>query len=264
MSNNQFYAPDERLDDLQNGGLRILQKPKSFCFGMDAVLLAYFTRLRSGDRVADMGTGTGILPLLMSRMEPSAHFYAFEWQHNMADMAKRSVLLNALQDRIDVYDEDFRNAAKRLGTASMDAVVCNPPYGKQGGIIPSDTEAHLLSRHETECALADTVAVCAAVLKNHGRLWMVFPAARALELMDALRKCRLEPKRLRTVCVKASKAPYLVLVEAVKNARPTLHWLPPLIVHREDGTDTDELRAIYGGGETPTLPECADDESDEM
>ncbi len=248
MNSTDLLRPGERLDDLQNNGLHILQKPGAFRFGTDAVLLAHFARLRPGDRVADMGTGTGILPLLMSQIEPTARFFAFEWQPEMADMARRSVALNRLEERITVYGEDFRNAAAILGSGSMTAAVCNPPYGKRGGTCPSRTEEHLLSRHETECGLKDAVAACAAVLKNRGRLWMVFPAPRALELMDALREKRLEPKRVRLVCAGTDRPPYLMLIEAVKNARPALHWLPPLIVC-QDGKATDELRAIYGNVE---------------
>ena len=248
MAPNPLLREDERLDDLQNNGLRILQKPRGFRFGMDAVLLSHFTRLRPRDRVADMGTGTGVLPLLMSQAEPTAQFFAFEWQPDMADMARRSVTINHLDDRIAVYAEDFRGAANTLGAESMDAVVCNPPYGKRGSAIVSQTGERLLACHETECELCDILKACAAVLKNHGRLWICFPAARALELTDGLRAYRLEPKQIRMVCAKAGKPPYLLLVEAVKNARPALHWLPPLIVYHEDGTETDELRAIYGRG----------------
>ena len=245
MSEPLIHAT-ERLDDLQNNGLRILQRPGSFCFGMDAVLLAHFARVRPRERVADLGTGTGILPLLMSQAAPTAVFHAFEWQVPMADMARRSVELNGLEPRIHVYGEDLRSAPARLGRESMHAVVCNPPYGKLGSALPSEQPAQRMARHETECALGDIVAVAAALLRNLGRLWMVIPAPRALELMDAMRASRLEPKRLRLVCAKASKPPYLLLAEGVKNARPMLHWLPPLVVYHEDGRETDELRAIYG------------------
>lgn len=247
MPNEPLCHEDERLDDLQNNGLRILQKPDGFRFGMDAVLLAHFTRLRLRDVVADMGTGTGILSILLSQTEPTARFHAFEWQSDMADMARRSIVLNALEERIAVYCEDMRNAAHILGRESVNAIVCNPPYGKQGGVIPSQTEARLLARHETECGLGELVQACTAILRNQGRLWMVFPAPRALELLDELRANQLEPKRIRMVCAKVSKAPYLLLVEAVKNAKPMLMWLPPLIVYHEDGTETDELKDIYTG-----------------
>jgi len=238
--------PDERLDDLQNG-LHILQKPGAFRFGMDAVLLAHFARLRPRDRVADLGTGTGILPLLLSLAEPKASFAGWEWQTDMADMARRSVTLNGLENRIEIIADDFRNAPAVCGREVMQGVICNPPYGKRGGALISETDAHALARHESDCTLEDILRVASALLRNQGRLWMVFPAPRALELMDGLRARRLEPKRLRMGCAKASKAPYLLLIEAVKNARPMLHWLPPLVVYHEDGTETEELKAIYTG-----------------
>ncbi|HNW86150.1 MAG TPA: tRNA1(Val) (adenine(37)-N6)-methyltransferase [Candidatus Limiplasma sp.] len=249
MHSEQNATPraDERLDDLQTNGLRILQKPACFCFGMDAVLLAHFTRLRPRDRIADLGTGTGILPILMSQTEPTACFEAFEWQPDMADMAQRSVALNGLEHRITIHAEDLRNAPDRIGRGSVHGVVCNPPYGKQGGVILSQTEEQLLARHEKDCTLADILRAGAAILRNQGRLWMSFPSARMLELTDSLRENRLEPKQIRMVCAKASKAPYLLLMEAVKNAKPMLTWLPPLIVYHEDSTETDELKAIYAG-----------------
>lgn len=246
MRSEDYLQAGERLDDLQNNGLRILQKPEGFRFGMDAVLLAHFARLRPRDKVADLGTGTGILPLLMSQAEPSAHFDAFEWQSDMADMAARSVQLNGLADRIAIHCDDLRNAPGLLGAERMDGVVCNPPYGKQGGAIPSATQARLLACHETQCPLAEILQAGATLLRNQGRFWMVLPTPRMLELLDGLRACRLQPKRLRMVCAKASKPPYLLLVEAVKNAKPMLAWLPPLIVYHQDGRETDELKAIYG------------------
>lgn len=241
----ELVKPGERVDDLQRDGLRIIQNPDAFCFGMDAVLLADFSRLRPRDQVADMGTGTGILPLLMSHNQATATFHAIEIQHDMADMARRSVRMNGLDERIHVYNADLRDASELLGRESMDTVVCNPPYGKRGGTLACETSAHQIARHETECDIKDVVRACAAVLRNHGRFSMVFPAQRMLELCDVLRTKRLEPKRIRMVCAKADRAPYLVLVEAVKNARPALLWLPPLIVYHPDGRETEEIDRIY-------------------
>lgn len=131
-----LLKPGERLDDLQRNGLHIIQHPRAFRFGMDAVLLADFTRLRPRERVADMGTGTGILPLLLSQKQPDARFEAFEIQPEMADMARRSVALNGLEERIRVHAADMRAAYELIGRESMHAVVCNPPYGKQEGRLP--------------------------------------------------------------------------------------------------------------------------------
>jgi len=245
LKNSMIALPDERLDDLQNNGLMILQKKRGFRFGMDSILLKDFARIKPNEHVADLGTGSAVLPLLLSQKEPSARFSAFEWQADIADMAVRSVRYNQLESKITVYCEDLRNAGEVIGKASADVVISNPPYGKKNGVMPSRSENKLLSRHETDCLIADIIAAAGDVLKNRGRMYMVFPSHRMLELFDCMRMHRLEPKRLRMVCGKASKAPYLLLIEAVKNAKPMLQFMPPLIVHREDGTETEELKNIY-------------------
>ena len=245
LKNNEMMQDDERLDDLQNNGLHVLQKINGFRFGMDSVLLAHFARIKPGETVADMGTGSAVLPILLSQAEKTARFHAFEWQQDIAAMAERSVRLNHLENRICVHDADLRTADQLIGKASTHVVVCNPPYGKRDTIIPSQSENKRLSRHETTCEISEIIAASSAILKNQGRIYMVFPSHRMLELFDTMRTYHLEPKRLRMVCGKASKAPYLLLVEGIKNARPMLHWQPPLIVHHEDGTETEEIKLIY-------------------
>lgn len=242
---NALIRPQERMDDLERNGLKIIQNPSMFCFGMDAILLADFAEIKPRDMVADMGTGTGILPVLMSQKEETAKFHAFEIQPEMAEMARRTMLLNGLEERVRVHAMDMRDASTFLGYESMDVVVCNPPYGKQGSALVSTQQPLLLARHETDFQLRDVVASCAAIVKNRGRLFMVLPAPRMLELCDALREKRLEPKRVRLVCAKPDREPYLVLMEAIKNAKPSLKWLPPLMVYHQDGTETEELKRIY-------------------
>ncbi|MBN1777419.1 MAG: methyltransferase [Clostridiales bacterium] len=237
--------PDEQIDDLQNNGLKILQKKRGFRFGMDSILLKDFVRIKPKEHLADLVTGSAVLPLLLSQKEPTARFSAFERQPDIADMAARSVRYNQLENRITVYCEDLRNAHRVIGKASADAVVCNPPYGKKGGILPSKSENKHMSRHETDCDIYDIVISADEILKNKGRIYVSFPSRRMLELFDCLRSHHLEPKRLRMVCGKASKAPYLLLVEAAKNAKPMLHFLPPLIVLHGDGTETEEIKRIY-------------------
>ena len=212
---------------------------------MDAVLLAHFTALRAQDRVADLGTGSGVLPLLMSQWEATARFYAFELQAEFADMARRSVALNHLESRITVYQADLRTAPETLGRGQMDAVVCNPPYGERGSGTISPGASRRLAMQETECTLDDVLDASAALLKNSGKLWICLPARRTLALWDAMRARRLEPKRARLICAKANKPPYLLLTEGVKNAKASLVWMPPLIACRDDGTPTDELNALY-------------------
>jgi len=235
----------ERLDDLQRGGLRILQKVHGFRFGTDAVLLAHFAGVRPGDRVVDLGTGTGILPLLMSARRPDAAFTAVELQPDMAEMAARSVALNRLEERIAVREADLRDAPSLLGCGRTDLVVCNPPYSPLGAALPNCDAARALARHEVGCTLAQVIESASALLRNGGRLAMVFPAQRLLELLDAQRAARVEPKRVRLVHQRVEDSPKLALVEGVKLARPALHWMPPLILCDADGAYTAEAQRIY-------------------
>lgn len=237
--------PGERIDDLQLNDLHIIQNENGFRFGMDAVLLSDFTSVRPRERIADMGTGTGIIPLLLSQKREDTTFEAFEIQPDVAQMAARSVELNGLEERIHIHAADMRSATDILGYQSMHAVTCNPPYGKAGSALTSRTEAVRVSRHETDIDIDEIVAACSGVLRNMGRLTMVFPAQRLLELCDSMRRHRLEPKRIRMVCAKVEKPPYLVLIEAMKNAKPSLLWLPPLVVYHPDGTETEEIQRIY-------------------
>lgn len=237
--------PGERIDDLQLNSLRIIQSENGFRFGMDAVLLSDFARVRPREHVVDMGTGTGILPILMSAQRPDATFTAFEIQPDMADMARRSVALNGLAERICIHTKDMRTAAAAIGYQCAHLVVSNPPYGKQGSTLKNNTESVTIAKHEASFSIADWVASCAQVLRNMGRLCVVFPAQRLLELTDAFRSARIEPKRIRLVYAKVDRAPYLVLLEGMKNAKPGLLWMPPLVVYEPDGTETTEIDRIY-------------------
>ncbi|NLB89907.1 MAG: tRNA1(Val) (adenine(37)-N6)-methyltransferase [Clostridiales bacterium] len=235
----------ERVDDLQFKGLKMIQDPKKFCFGMDAVLLSSFVELRKKEKVVDFGTGTGIIPLLLHGRFPEATFTAFEIQKDMADMARRTVAMNGLENSIYIVNEDLRKAPQILSHLSQNVVVCNPPYGKKGTTIPSQTNSVALARHETDCTLAQLLKSAQLLLKGHGRLYMVFPANRMLELTEGMRQEKIEPKRLRFVYPKATKAPYLLLVEGVKGAKVGLKWEKPLIVYDDRGEETEEIRKIY-------------------
>ena len=241
----QKLLPGERIDDLQWKDLHIIQSEKGFRFGMDAVLLSDFARVRPREHVVDMGTGTGILPILMSGQREDAVFTAFEIQPDMADMAARSAALNGLSERVRIVNADMRTAAMHIGYGSAHLVTCNPPYGKQGSTLKNSTESVTIARHEEESTIEEWAASSAAVLRNMGRLCMVFPAQRLLELTDAYRKARIEPKRIRMVYAKVDRAPYLVLLEGMKNAKPGLLWMPPLVVYEPDGTETEEIVRIY-------------------
>ncbi len=240
-----MILPDERVDDLQLAGLRILQKSGGFRFGMDAVLLADFARVEERDRCADFGTGTGILPLLLAGRGRGAHFDALEIQTDMADMAKRSVQLNGLTERITVHNRPVEEAEFVIRPGSLDAIVCNPPYGVPGTTLLNPEKTLSLSRHQSDEGLTAWYRMAYRLLRGKGRFHMVYPAPRMLEAMTALSKARLEPKRFRLIYPYAEKPANLVLIEAMKDAKPMLHPEPPLIVYEKDGSMTHELKRIY-------------------
>lgn len=237
--------PDERLDDLQLAGMRILQKKSGFRFGMDAVLLADFARVEPRDRVGDFGTGTGILPLLLLGRGKGAQVEAFELQMDMAEMAQRTMALNGLSDRVHVHALPVEQALEVLSPCSLDAIVCNPPYGTPGTTLLNPSHSLRLARHQSEDGLAAWLKMAYRLLKGKGRMALVYPAPRMLELMQAMAQAHLEPKRFRLVYPNAKKPANLVLVEGVKDAKPMLHPEPPLIVYEEDGSMTQELQGIY-------------------
>lgn len=236
---------DETLEDLQIGGMRILQKKHGFRYGMDAVLLADFARIGPSDTFADFGTGTGILPILLFARGKGARCEAFECQSEFAAMAERSMALNGLTDRVRVRCADVRDAEAILGRCAVDCVVCNPPYGMPGTTLHSPEGAVDMARHQDAEGLLPWLRSARQVLKGKGRLSMICPAPRMLEIMDLLREAHLVPKRFRLVYPREDKPANLVLVEAVKDARPMLHPEPPLIIRRADGEMTPELRRIY-------------------
>lgn len=236
---------DERVDDLQLADLRILQKNSGFRFGMDAVLLADFTRLEARERAADFGTGTGILPLLLAGRGRGAHFDAFEIQPDMADMAKRSVALNGLTERITVHNLPVEQADQAVQPGTLDAIVCNPPYGVPGTTLLNPNAALSTARHQGEEGLTAWFRMAYRLLRGKGRFSMIYPAPRMLEAMTALSRARLEPKRFRLIYPHGDKPANLVLIEAMKDAKPMLHPEPPLIVYEADCSMTPELRRIY-------------------
>lgn len=234
----------EQIHDLQLCGLRIIQN-SGFRFGMDAVLLADFARVEERDRTADFGTGTGILPLLLAGRGRGAHFDAIEVQEEMADMAKRSVSLNGLTERIHVHHCRVEEADNVIAPGSLDSIVCNPPYGVPGTTLLNPEKALSTARHQSENGLTEWYRMAYRLLRGKGRFHMVYPAPRMLGAMTELSKARLEPKRFRLIYPYADKPANLVLIEAMKDAKPMLHPEPPLIVYEKDGSMTAELKRIY-------------------
>ena len=243
---NVELKPGERLDDLQRGRCKLIQKPGTFCFGTDTVLLADFASPRRRERVADLGSGNGVIAILMAARRPDITVEAVEIQPQMADMAARSVILNGMQDRVHVHCMDMRACWKELGRESCALAVCNPPYGAQGAALLSESEAKRIARHEGDLTPDDVAASAASILKFGGRFCVIFPAPRAFELMHAMHERRLAPKRIRTVHAMPGRAPKFVLIEAVKGGGSGLHWLEPLVLSDEHGNPSAEWKRIYG------------------
>ena len=235
---------NERIDDLQRGGLRIIQRTDAFRFGTDAVLLSAFASARRHDRVCDLGTGTGVIPLLLYGRENTVTADAVELQPDMAEMAARSMALNGLEDVIRVHPGDLRQIRDLLPHDAYDLVTCNPPYGKAGGTLLNPDAAKRLARHEETCGIADVAQAAKWLLRHHGRLALMLPTARLSDAFDVLRARRLEPKRLRLVHAGAEKPARLALIEALLFAHPGLTVDPPLITHGPDGRETAEVRRI--------------------
>lgn len=237
---------NERLDDLQLNGLRIIQKVDGFCYGIDAVLLANFASVKRGGRAVDLGTGTGIIPLIMSQKTEAGKLIGIEIQPEMAEMANRSVQYNGLEERIQILNQDVRLAVDILGLATFDTVVTNPPYIKYGGglLNPSDTKA--ISRHEILCKLEDIIKASSQLLRPNGAFFMIHRPDRLVDILCLMRQWNIEPKLLRMVHPYAEKEPNLILVHGHKFGNVQLKVMKPLTVYNSKGEYTDEVLNIYG------------------
>ena len=238
--------PEERLDDLQRNGFKIIQNPGKFCFGMDAVLLSGFARVKAGEKVLDLGTGTGIIPILLAGKTKAGHLTGLEIQEESADMARRSVSYNGLEERIDIVTGDIKEAASIFGAASFGVITTNPPYmiGDHG--LKNQNEALYIARHEALCTLDDILRESAKILKVKGRFYMVHRPFRLPEIMTKMCAYGIEPKRMRLVYPYIDKEPNMVLIEAVRGGRPRMTVEKPLIVYEKPGVYTGEITDIYG------------------
>lgn len=237
----------EQIDTLKNG-YKIIQDSERFQFGIDAVLLADFAGkgLKAGESVIDLGTGTGIIPLLMAKGCEAAAFTGLEIQKDSADMAARSVALNALEGRIKIINGDLKDAGELFPRHSFNVVTCNPPYMIDAHGKGNELDALTIARHEVLCTLEDVVAAADSLLATHGRFFMIHRPFRLPEFFSSLEKHKMEMKRMRLVYPFAGKEPNLVLIEARKNAKRRLTIEPPLVVRNDDGQYTAEIRKIYG------------------
>ena len=236
----------ERIDDLQCHGYRIIQNPDWFCFGMDAVLLSGFAKVKAGERAIDLGTGNGIIPILLSAKTEGEHFTGLEIQPENVDIASRSIKYNHLEEKIDIVEGDIVRASEIFGRSVFDVVTSNPPYmiGQHGLTNPDSAKA--IARHEVKCTFEDVARETAALLKPGGRFYLVHRPFRLAELMVTLVKYKLEPKRMKMVHPFIDKEPNMVLMECVRGGNSRMTVEAPLIVYKEPGIYTEEIYSIYG------------------
>ncbi len=246
MTTDVLLKENERVDDLQRNHYKIIQNPDLFCFGMDAVLLSGFARADEGDRVLDLGTGTGIIPLLMEAKTKASHLTGLEIQAESADMASRSVKMNNLEDKIAIVTGDIKEAVRLFGAASFDVITCNPPYMTEHHGILNPEAPKAIARHELLCTLEDVISQSAGLLKPGGNLFMVHRPFRLAEIIVLLREYKLEPKRMQLVYPFVDKEPNMVLLEASRGGKPRMKVEKPLIVYKEPGVYHDEIYDIYG------------------
>ena len=238
--------PGERIDDLERNGYRIIQNKNGFCFGMDAVLLSGFIKASPSDRIIDLGTGTGILPILLRAKTGSTDITGLEIQEQSADMAKRSVLLNDLEEEIHIVCGDLKEADSLFAHKSFDIVCSNPPYMKQNGGLKNPEEAKAIARHEIKCSFADVADAAKTLLKPVGTFFLVHRPERLTELIWVLRSRQLEPKRIRFVHSFIDEKAVMVLIEAASGGGTFLKVEKPLIIYKEKGVYSEEIREIYG------------------
>lgn len=245
MLNDFHIKDDETIEDLQYNNLHILQKKHGFRFGMDPVLLSYFVIAKKNYNIVDIGTGSGIISILISQQAQNLKITAIELQSEIAEMANRSVELNNLSNIISLYNDSFENINKYVSNNSQDIVVSNPPYSKSQSAVVSSTKNKLLSRHEQEMSFDSLVKIAYKILKLNGKFVFCFPTTRLVEAISTLRENRMEPKRLRLVHSHIDKAPYIFLMEASKCGKPFLKVMPPLVCYTNGSNMTEELKKIY-------------------
>lgn len=224
--------PGERLDDLQLSGYYIIQNPERFCFGVDAVMLADFARVKPGEQVLDLGTGTGVIPILLSAKTKGKHFTGLEIQPESADMARRSVVYNQLEEKVEIITGDIKEAAERFGTASFDVITTNPPYMLNEHGLKNTADAKTIARHEILCTLDDILRESSRLLKeSKGRFYMIHKPFRLAEIMTKMCQYKLEPKRIQFVHPYIHKEPTMVLIEGLKGGKSRVTVEPPIVMY---------------------------------
>lgn len=236
---------DERIDDLEYKGLKIVQNKNWFCFGIDSVLLSDFAKeIKNNSTVLDLGSGTGIISILLSKKINAKKIIGVEIQKDVYEMSKKSILLNDLQN-VEFINEDIKNLNNIIKNNSCDAIVTNPPYMKNNSGIKNDNEYKLISRHEIKCNVEDIIKISSKLLKDNGELYMVHRPDRLVGIIETLRKYKLEPKKIRFVHSRQGENSNLVLIKAIKNSGEFLKVEKPLYIYKEDNKYTDEVMEIY-------------------
>lgn len=237
---------DERIDDLQCKGYQLIQKPKGFCFGVDAVLLSDFAKVKRGQRVLDLCTGSGVIPILLAAKTEGEEFYGLELQPDYADMAGRSVKLNHLEDKVRIVCGDVKEIKEQFSPVSFQVVTVNPPYMTEHHGLTNLYEPKTIARHEVMLCLEDVIAAAGYVLPESGSFFMIHKPFRLAEIFECMKRYHIEPKRMRLVHPYVDKEPTMVLIEGTKGGKPRITVEAPLIVYKEPGVYSDEIFRIYG------------------
>lgn len=241
----EFLREDETLEDLQLNGLKLIQKKDGFRFGVDAVLLANFAKVKKNGTVIDLCSGTGIIPFILAGKTEAKKITGIEIQEDMVEMANRSVEFNYLNERVQFINKDLKDINGMKSLEKVDVVTVNPPYklANSGILNPKDKMA--IARHEVCCTLEDVIRTSRTLLKDNGRLFMVHRPERLVDILSLMREYKIEPKRIRMVHPSAKKAPNIVLIEGQRDGGRFFKWEDPLYVHNEDGSYTEEIDKIY-------------------
>ncbi len=239
--------PDERIDDLEFNNLKIIQNKNFFCFGIDSVLISNFcAKNKSTSNAVDIGSGSGIISILIASKTRIKRIYGIEIQNEVAEMSKRSIELNHLEDKIEILNIDLKDATKYINPNSIDCVVTNPPYMKNGTGAKNENKQKIIARHEVETTLSEILNISYKLLKDKGEFFMIHRVDRLVDILSEMRAQRLEPKEIQLVHPYVNKSPNLVMLRAVKNGGRELKVLDPLVVYNNNGEYTDEILKIYG------------------
>lgn len=239
---------NERIDDLQYKGLKIIQDNTGFCFGIDSILLVDFAKkIKSGSTVIDLGTGTGILGILLCGKTNLKHVIGIEIQKEVANMAERSIKLNSLEDKFEIINDDIKNIIEKriIQKNTVDVVITNPPYKEIGNGIINENKKKLISRHETKANLEDFIKVSADILKDKGIIYMVHKPERLVDIIYLMRKNKIEPKKIKFIYPTKEKESNLVLIKAIKGANKFLKIDKPLYIYDSNGNYTEQIKQIY-------------------